>query len=556
MPNRIGPVAETERARHRAAMGAADLAIDWTPRERSTLTAIAGTFVPGADDRAPRRADRRGPRVGRRPGPGPRPAARAAGHGAARRQPAPRRWGARPVRRWTPPQREAYLRRWAGSPIAQRRSAFHALRKLSTFLAYADPAGPDGAGTPIPRHAAIGYQPGAAAGHGRPDPDRAPRPALRRGRSGHADDPRRGRRHRRLGRRWRGRRRGPGGRRSLGRRPRGRAVRRRGIDADRRAGRLRPAVPRARAARDLGWRRDPAGRLGGRRRDARQLDDHDRGAGRRPRGVAHRARARRASRTARPGRPRPRPWRPSWAVAATAYQPPKDEAILRGAAALGWEAGADPPQRHRLRRLRELPVRLPAGVEAVRHPRPPRHGGRPRRPDRAARPGHARAARRRPRGRRRGPRPRPRPADRRADPRSRPARAASVSGRSGSTPRRSSSRPGPCARRPSCRGRASTTRSIGRHLRIHPVTGALTRHADARRALARADAGCPQPRVRRARRRVARLRHRVGARAPRPAGAGPALGGGRRPRRADGRRPPSRRVHRASPATAGRGGRP
>ena len=38
--------------------------------------------------------------------------------------------------------------RWGESRIAQRRSAFHALRKLLTFLAYADPAGPDGPGTP------------------------------------------------------------------------------------------------------------------------------------------------------------------------------------------------------------------------------------------------------------------------------------------------------------------------------------------------------------------------------------------------------------------------
>ena len=38
-------------------------------------------------------------------------------------------------------QRERYLRAWGTSRIAQRRSAFGALRKLLVFLAYAPPAG-------------------------------------------------------------------------------------------------------------------------------------------------------------------------------------------------------------------------------------------------------------------------------------------------------------------------------------------------------------------------------------------------------------------------------
>jgi choline dehydrogenase-like flavoprotein len=53
--------------------------------------------------------------------------------------------------------RERYLAGWAGSRVAARRDAFHALRGLFTFLAYADP-GVDAA-HPNPRWAAIGYEP-------------------------------------------------------------------------------------------------------------------------------------------------------------------------------------------------------------------------------------------------------------------------------------------------------------------------------------------------------------------------------------------------------------
>ena len=52
--------------------------------------------------------------------------------------------------------RERYLLDWAHSRIAQRRTVFGSLRKLMTFLAYADP-GEDG--IPNPRHATIGYRP-------------------------------------------------------------------------------------------------------------------------------------------------------------------------------------------------------------------------------------------------------------------------------------------------------------------------------------------------------------------------------------------------------------
>ena len=135
------------------------MAIDWTPRERATLTAIAGTFVAGPDDR--RRGDLIAEALESAADPDQvrdlRLALRAMELPVANLLLG---GGARGLTSMTPAQREAYLRRWAASPIAQRRSAFHALRKLSTFLAYADALGPTGeAGTTNPRHAAIGYGP-------------------------------------------------------------------------------------------------------------------------------------------------------------------------------------------------------------------------------------------------------------------------------------------------------------------------------------------------------------------------------------------------------------
>lgn len=54
----------------------------------------------------------------------------------------------------SPADRERVLLAWGTSRIAQRRTAFAGLRRLMTFLAYADP----GVGAPNPRHAVIGYQ--------------------------------------------------------------------------------------------------------------------------------------------------------------------------------------------------------------------------------------------------------------------------------------------------------------------------------------------------------------------------------------------------------------
>jgi choline dehydrogenase-like flavoprotein len=62
---------------------------------------------------------------------------------------------ARPFREMSPTSRERYLLSWATSPIGLRRSAFHGLRKMLTFLAYADP----GESAPNPRLTDIGYRP-------------------------------------------------------------------------------------------------------------------------------------------------------------------------------------------------------------------------------------------------------------------------------------------------------------------------------------------------------------------------------------------------------------
>jgi choline dehydrogenase-like flavoprotein len=55
-----------------------------------------------------------------------------------------------------PVDRERVLLGWGHSRLPLRRSAFQAYRKLLTFLAYADPGPP---GAPNPLHAAIGYRP-------------------------------------------------------------------------------------------------------------------------------------------------------------------------------------------------------------------------------------------------------------------------------------------------------------------------------------------------------------------------------------------------------------
>ena len=61
-----------------------------------------------------------------------------------------------PFTSMAPSAREQYLLSWATSRFGSRRTAFSTLRKLMTFLAYADP-GADASGNP--RHAVIGYEP-------------------------------------------------------------------------------------------------------------------------------------------------------------------------------------------------------------------------------------------------------------------------------------------------------------------------------------------------------------------------------------------------------------
>ena len=61
--------------------------------------------------------------------------------------------GPTPFSAMSPAGRERYLLRWAHSRIGRRRTAYAGLRKLMTFLAYADPG--TGAGNPL--HADIGY---------------------------------------------------------------------------------------------------------------------------------------------------------------------------------------------------------------------------------------------------------------------------------------------------------------------------------------------------------------------------------------------------------------
>ena len=139
----------------------------WSTQELATLGAIAETFVRGA---ATRRANL---------------AAAALDLAADPEQVAQLRMvlrllerpivnallGAGPTRfrDMSPATRERYLLSWGTSRFAQRRSAYQALRKLLSFLAYADPGEP---GVPNPYWAAIGYRPEVAPLTDRPTPIR------------------------------------------------------------------------------------------------------------------------------------------------------------------------------------------------------------------------------------------------------------------------------------------------------------------------------------------------------------------------------------------------
>jgi choline dehydrogenase-like flavoprotein len=142
------------------AAGGGRVGPDWTAREIRTVEALCDTFVAGGADRTAalllqalqRAAD-------------PAQVSQLRIVLRAMESPAANAALGAGFRRFSEmdrPRREAYLRSWASSRIPQRRSAFSSLRKLATFLAYADPGLPGLPGlpgTPNPRHAAIGYRP-------------------------------------------------------------------------------------------------------------------------------------------------------------------------------------------------------------------------------------------------------------------------------------------------------------------------------------------------------------------------------------------------------------
>jgi choline dehydrogenase-like flavoprotein len=84
---------------------------------------------------------------------------------------------AQAFRAMSPATRERYLLSWGTSRIPLRRSAFQGLRKLLTFLAYADP----GLERPNPRLVAMGYRPDDPPVTATPSPIRPTRPPFEDG---------------------------------------------------------------------------------------------------------------------------------------------------------------------------------------------------------------------------------------------------------------------------------------------------------------------------------------------------------------------------------------
>lgn len=126
----------------------------WTERELSTLAEVAETFVRGDARRRARLTTETLERAAD-------PAQVRRFHRLLGLMESPLAnvvLGRRPTPFSSMPQaaRERYLLRWSTARSASRRTAFSTLRKLMTFLAYADP-GADAAGNP--RHAVIGYEP-------------------------------------------------------------------------------------------------------------------------------------------------------------------------------------------------------------------------------------------------------------------------------------------------------------------------------------------------------------------------------------------------------------
>jgi choline dehydrogenase-like flavoprotein len=125
----------------------------WTERELATLAAIAETFVRGD---ALRRARLVTEALERAADPEQvaqlRLVLRALESRAANLALGA---GPRTFAAMSPAQRERTLLAWGTSRIGPRRTAYNGLRRLMTFLAYADP----GIGSANPHHARIGYQP-------------------------------------------------------------------------------------------------------------------------------------------------------------------------------------------------------------------------------------------------------------------------------------------------------------------------------------------------------------------------------------------------------------
>jgi choline dehydrogenase-like flavoprotein len=127
---------------------------DWSPRDLARLAAVFETFVTGA---AIRRATMAASLLSRVADPADARALRLALRALdSRAANALLRQGAVRFRDLPPERREALLLSWATSRIGQRRTAFQTLKRLACFLAYADP-GPAAAVNPF--WARIGYQP-------------------------------------------------------------------------------------------------------------------------------------------------------------------------------------------------------------------------------------------------------------------------------------------------------------------------------------------------------------------------------------------------------------
>ncbi len=139
----------------------------WSAEELATLAAVAETFVRGA---ATRRANLASAALDLAADPEQVAQLRLVLRLIERRiVNLALRAGPTRFRDLSPANRERYLLSWSTSRFAQRRSAYQALRKLLSFLAYADPG--EG-GVANPHWARMGYRPDVAPLTSRPTPIR------------------------------------------------------------------------------------------------------------------------------------------------------------------------------------------------------------------------------------------------------------------------------------------------------------------------------------------------------------------------------------------------